>query len=69
MGRLPYPYRSLTCSLSDRKPYWTGFQYECLPLVVLEERCREEGKSVKLGVGYGYCDSGPPGEVSVCYQK
>lgn len=64
MGRLPH--RLLTCSLSDRKPYWTRFQpeYECLPLVVLEERCREAGKSVKLSFGYAYCDSSTHGEYS-----
>ena len=57
-------HRLLTCSLSDGTPYWTRFQpdYECLPLVVLEERCREQGQSVKLGPGYAYCDSAP-GEV------
>lgn len=67
MGRLRY--RLLTCSLSDRTPYWTGFHYECLSLVVLEERCREQGKSVKLGVDSAYCGSSAPGEVSVCFQK
>lgn len=58
-------HRLLTCSLSDGTPYWTRFQpdYECLPLVVLEERCREQGQSVKLGPGYAYCDSAP-GEYS-----
>lgn len=66
MGRDTHPSRA--CRLRfNGKPYWTPIQleYECLPLAVVEERCREEGKRVKFSYGNPYCDSSTQGEVSV----
>lgn len=66
MGRDTHLSRA--CRLPfNGKPYWTPIQleYECLPLAVVEERCREEGKRVKFSYGNPYCDSSTQGEVSV----